>query len=262
MPSIINGHFLKSVIVTSVIVILFGIFVMEHSKFKLSDEYGLVPEGFILPKGCEIRIDMQSGETWARKRKFQSPNAPILIKEVANNDTPSASSSNASNNQLKGVPEYKNITKNRIISRLSPESLDKLDLALNSLEFEESWEYLEEEAPAIEFGLAILESKSFKILRNELISLNSRAVGLIATALQNNSLAIEKFVQLNVHSGEITEILKNEFLEVSILKKVLRILESLQNDKEFMKLVLKDVMRHSESHELDERYNEFIISIQ
>lgn len=247
-------HWLQSSVVTFIVIVLFALFVIDNSNFNLSNEYQLVPEGFVLPRGSDIKIDIQSGETWAKKNEnFDSINAIVAVK-AEEEDIPTVPKSK----KERPYPAYKNITKNRIQSRLSGESFDRLEAALNSLELEDSWAFLEEEAPAMEFGLAVFESKSFPFLRAQMN--NDRALSLIATCLQNNPLAIEKIIELKVHSQEIVEILKNEQLEASTFLKVLRILESLNlvNEENIKELVKK----HAHNHELNERYTEFINNLQ
>lgn len=248
---------LQSAVITSIVIVLFGLFVIDNdnSKFKLSYEYQLVPEGFVLPQGCDIRIDMQSGETWAKKHEDIRPSSIVVVQS----EVPTTEESTAPSNKksARPYPEYKNLTKNRIQSRLSGETIGRLEAALNSLDQEDSWEFLEEEAPAIEFGLALFESKSFPVLRTLIImGNNDRALGLIAMCLQNNPLAIEKFIELKV-DVEIVEILKKEELESSTFMKVLRILES--TGIEFESELVK---RHAKKHELSERYTEFITNLQ
>ena len=249
MPS---SHFYRSLIVTSIVIALFALFVRENSKFKITDEYQIVPESFTLPHGCDIRIDMQSGETWAKRSKKDS--SPQTGKSLVSVDPEPATQSKP---KSKAYPEYKNVTKNRIQARLSSESFSKLESALNSLDNEESWEYLEEEGPAMEFGLAVFESNSFPLLRKKLSELNLRAFNLVATCLQNNPLAIEKFIELKVHSTEIFECLLLEHLEASIFKKVLRILESFDNQE--LNVKCKDhIIRHAQFHELSDRDRDYI----
>ena len=251
-------HWIQSAAITSIVVVLFALFLRENSKFKLNEEYQVVPEGFVLPSGCEIKIDMQSGETWA-KRPIKVVDGSISINNsiVPMEDTETTDPTKRAA-KPSAYPEYKNITKNRIQSRLSGESATKLEDALNSLELQESWEYLEDEAPAMEFGLAIFESKSFHLLRKQMNE--ERALGLIAMCLQNNPLAIEKFIELKVHEEEIVEILKMDQLQEAVYKKILRILESLntENGSLIEKEVRENIKRHSESHQLDDRYTEFL----
>ena len=244
----LSVHFYRSAIVTSIVVALFAFFVFKNNEFRINSEYQLVPEGFILPKGCDIKIDMQTGETWARIPKRSNDNSLVAIKE------PEAEVE--ANKQV--YPEYKNITKNRVRARLSNEEASRIESALNSLEMDESWEYLEEEAPAMEFGLAIFESTGFEALRSKLAEADARALSLVAVCLQNNPLAIDKFIELKVHLNEINGILLLDQLDVTVFKKVIRILESL-NDTEFNEKCKENVRRHGDQHQLkEERYTEFL----
>ena len=240
----LSVHFYRSAFVTSIVVALFALFVFKNSEFRINSEYQLVPEGFVLPKGCDIKIDMQTGETWARISKGSNDNSLISIKEPEANK--------------QAYPEYKNITKNRVQARLSLDVISSIESALNSLELDESWEYLEEEAPAMEFGLAIFESAGFEALRRKLAEADARALSLVAVCLQNNPLAIDKFIELKVHLNEINGILLLDQLDISVFKKIIRILESL-NDTEFNEKCKENVRRHANQHQLkEERYTEFL----
>ena len=242
----LSVHFYRSAIVTSIVVALFALFIFKNSEFKINSEYQLVPEGFVLPKGCDIKIDMQTGETWARISKGSNDNSIISIKEQE------------PETNKKAYPEYKNITKNRVQARLSLDVISSIESALNSLELGESWEYLEEEAPAMEFGLAIFESTGFEALRPKLAEADARALSLVAVCLQNNPLAIDKFIELKVHLNEINGILLLDQLDISVFKKIIRIMESL-NDTEFNEKCKENVIRHANQHQLkEERYTEFL----
>lgn len=253
----VSRHFLISAIVTAIIAIIFGIFVHFHLRFELKDDvYQLIPEGFILPKGCDIRMDMQTGETWAKlpKTTYRKDQQLVFAKESADNPT------DASEANLNGAPEYKNITKKRIQARLSAEMQANLETALTSLNEEASWEFLEEEAPAMEFGLAILEAKNFEILREFVARGHEKALQIISICLQNNPLAVEKFVELEIHSNELKKILAAEKLSRSVFKKVLRILESFKIYGNVEKFDIEEaIKKHSKDHEdLEERYSEII----
>lgn len=242
----VSRHFLISAIVTAIIAIAFGIFVHIHSRFELNEVYQLIPEGFILPKGCDIRVDMQTGETWAKLPK-NLPKDQLVFSKDAENQT--------------GAPEYKNITKSRIQARLSPEMQANLENALTSLnDDEDSWEFLEEEAPAMEFGLAIFEAKNFDILREFVADGHEKALQIISICLQNNPLAVEKSIELGINMKELKNLLALESLTRNAFKRVLRILESFKvygNVGNFD--ISEDIKRHFKDHEdLEERYTEII----
>ena len=243
----VSRHFFISSIVTAVIAILFGIFVYNF-RFELSEEYQLVPEGFVLPKGCDIRVDMQTGETWAKLRK----EVPDINSSIADDDLI------FSKDPTNDAPEYKNITKSRIQARLSAEMQANLEAALSNLNEESSWNFLEEEASAMEFGLAILEAKNFNVLREFLAAGNVKALQIISICLQNNPLAVEKFIELEIHLNELKNLIKTEKLNLNVFKKILRILESFKihgNDEKFNETISEDIKRHSETHlDLEERY--------
>lgn len=252
MPS---RHFLLSLIVTAVVVGLFAIFVFKNGHFELSEEYQVIPDGFILPKGCDIRIDMQTGETYAKLSKDVTADKDIIVNESNNN----------SDKSTNGAPEYQNITKSRIQSRLSPEKQADLETALTNLSFDlESWDFLEEEAAAMEFGLAVLEAKNFELLREFLGNGNEKALQIISICLQNNPLAVEKFFQLEIHTKELKNLLESENLTENAFKKVLRILESFKvhgnDDGKFIETVKIILKKHFKEHEnnLKERYIEII----
>lgn len=254
-----SRHFLLSSIVTVIVVGLFALFVFKNDRFELSEEYQVIPDGFVLPKGCDIRIDMQTGETYAKLSKT-AKNKEIVVNEADKFEFVSDKPTN-------GAPEYKNITKSRIQSRLSPEMQADLETALTNLSSDhhiESWDYLAEEAAAMEFGLAVLEAKNFELLRDFLGNGNEKALQIISICLQNNPLAVEKFVELELHTKELQNVLKSEKLTENVFKKVLRILESFKihksNENLFIETAKIDLKRHSKEHEnnLKERYIEII----
>ena len=271
----VSRHFLVSSAVTAIVVGLFAVFVYKQSCFQLSEEYKLIPEGFVLPKGCEIRIDMQTGETFAKvakktDKKKKVSDSLVFSKEEEKDEKKTKEEGNNFQKQVNsgsGAPEYKNITKNRIQSRLSVEMQTKLESALKTLKDDfGSWDFLEEEAAAIEFGLAILESKNFEILREFLGNGNEKALQIISICLQNNPLAVEKFVELEIHFKELKNLLEKENLSKNVFKKVLRILESFKihgNDEKFIETVVESVKRHLKEHEqnLTERYIEIAESL-
>jgi hypothetical protein len=289
----ISRHFLLSSIVTAITVGLFAIFVFKNGQFEISEEYQLIPNDFVLPKGCDIRIDMQTGETWAKIGKtFNTDNTDDTDNTDNTDDTgntDNAGNSGNTGNTDKSIiankeqeeidsttstkihstasitaPEYKNITKSRIQSRLSAEMQANLEVALVGLTIDnESWDFLEDEAAAMEFGLAILESKNFNNLREFLGKGNEKALQIISISLQNNPLAIEKFVELEIHSKELKNLLETEKLTEKAFKTILRILESFKihgKDEKFIETLNFNIKKHLKEHaeNLQERYTEII----
>lgn len=241
-------NLLISACITAVISLLFGFFVLNHGKFELNEEYKLVPDGYILPKGCDIKIDVQTGDTWARipSNSHLSSDSVILSNEE-------------NIKEASPFPEYQNVTKSRILSRVSSNQIEMIDSSLNSLNLESSWEFLEEESSAMEIGLAILESKNFIQLRTLLASESpERALKLLSNCLQNNSLAIEKFLELKVHLNEIEIILGRNEISKVCLKNVLRIIESIKTlDVEFIKSNSENIARHF-NNEYEDRVRELL----
>ncbi len=158
-------------------------------------------------------------------------------------------------------PEYKNITKSRIQSRVSSDQMNEIESALSSLkESESSWEYLEEEAAAIEIGLAIIEATNFSELKKFLLIPDVRALKIVANCLQNNPLAIEKFLESKIHLNELAELLKIETLEKASFKTLMRIIESVSTEYDFIKENYENVKRHFNEHqdqELKVRYSSY-----
>ena len=246
MPS---RHFYISSIVSVLVAALFFALIAHESNFKLTDEYQLIPEDFILPHGCDIKVDIQTGETWAR---------------ISNNSAQADNLITVDEKQFKDdkirAPAYKNITKSRIQARLTPEAQLKLDEALLDLESNDNWEFLLEEAPAMEFGLAVVESKKF----SELFKRNpdERSLKLISTCVQNNPLAVERFLEVSNDVagwlGQLTE------LNNSQIKLILRIVENVMNNNdksvshgEFISKIKHLFKSQLEKHEgLDERHEQ------
>lgn len=260
-----SRHFLVSSIVTGIVVVLFAIFVYKQSGFQLTEEYQLIPDGFVLPKGCAIRIDMQTGERFAKMNRDKKVSDSLIFSKQAKMEEGVNVQKEEAN---PGAPEYKNITKNRIQSRLSVEMKTKLESALKTLSDDlGSWEFLEEEAAAIEFGLAILESKNFGILRDFFGNGNEKALQIISISLQNNPLAVEKFVEFEIHLKELKKLLENENLSKNVFKSILRILSSFKihgKDENFIETVGESLKRHLKEHEINltERYIDIIELLQ
>lgn len=248
-----NQLFFSS-IVTGILVSLFSFFIVNYEKpFELSEEFQIIPEGFVLPKGCDIKIDMQTGETFAKLNANNNDKSSALIPIDTKGEEP--------NSKKSPYPEYKNITKSRVQSRVSSDQMRMIEEALSSLNSEESWNYLEEESPAMEIGLAILEAQNLPELLKLLRVPEERALKIVANCLQNNPLAVEKFLDLQIHSNELVELLKREVIEKKSFIKLMRIIESISREVDFIKENRKDFMRHFEEHKdesLIERYSVLI----
>lgn len=253
---VVSRHFLISALVSCCIAVLFAVFVRYH-EFELSEEYQLIPEGMVLPRGVDVKIDMQSGETWARIGSMDQ-RSDIVLTEASD------ASDNTKDNAHIAAPEYKNVTKSRIQARLSAQDQERIEVALSTLGSVDSIEFLEEEAAAMEFGLAVLEARNFGELQKLSSKGNVGALKIVANCLQNNPLAVEKFLQL-----ERAKVL-NENLELVAFKAFLRLVESVKKyggemGAEFIKEIDVDVIKfltdkHKDS--LEERYTGLLVSIQ
>ena len=224
----------------------------------------MIPDEYVLPKGCDIRIDMQTGETWAKLpdvAKIEIAKDLVVTENGAESKDEDKSSSKS--NPSASAPKYQNLTKSRIQSRLSSHIINEIESALKSLTEESSWEFLEEETSAIEIGLGILEAKNFEELRRLIGEGDERALGVFSLCLQNNPLAVEKSLELDLFKNEISSLLSSEKLSKNSFKKLLRILESLirhgNEIKSFFEIIRIQIKRHFNEHEdLDERYTEII----
>ena len=207
-------------LVTAICVCVFCLIIRNYpGEFVLNGEYQVIPADFVLPKGCDIRVDLQSGETWARLSAGTRDSSSSLIK------TSDPEHENAVDAQ---APEYKNLTKSRITGRLSGELKAKIRVALDSLDSEESWTFLEDEAPAIEFGLGLVEAANFGNFRKFLSLGDERALQVLAVSLQNNPLAVERVEQLNLFEEDFAPLLSSEIsLSGTSFKRLLRCLENL-----------------------------------
>lgn len=217
MPS---RHFYISSIVSALVAVVFIVLVKHELKFRLNDEFQIIPDGFVLPQGCDIKIDMQTGETWARIA-INSADKKNLIP-IEDEKSASGSGKRSSNSP----PAYKNITKKRIQARLSSEVQLKMDEALLDFDSNDNWEFLWEEAPAMEFGLAVLESKNFSFLLSKINV--DKSLKLISSCLQNNPLAVERLLEV---SDDVASWLRQlDEMSPYQLKLVLRIAENIMNN--------------------------------
>lgn len=211
-------HFLISILVTILVAILFAFFTKDLHVFKLTETFQLVPEGFGIPRGCDVRMDMQTGQIWAKVAvKTKSNESLISIPQEKEEKE-------IKKNQM-GAPEYQNLTKSRIQSRYSYGSAERIESALK-FESEDSWNVLEEEAPAIEVGLGILESKNFVNLRIKISNANERALNILSMCLQNNPLAVERAIEIGLLENEILSLISRDNLNLKNYEKLLKIIES------------------------------------
>lgn len=187
---------------------------MKGKIFVPTAEYQLVPEDAIIPRGLDIKIDMQTGEKWARFRKSDKSERGdvVFVKE-------------AEEAPKREAPAYSN-TSDRWKGRFQTVSA-KIDQALGELEFEvgreDALEVLEEEASALEVGAGILHSPKFIHLR-ALLKTDPVALQVLNVCLQNNPPAVFKAVELGLLETEIAELLRKA--DNNNFKKVLMILNS------------------------------------
>lgn len=187
---------------------------VKTKLFVPTAEYQLVPEDAIIPRGLDIKIDMQTGGKWARigKEDANEREDVVFVKE-------------AEESPIKEAPAYSN-TSDRWKGRFQSVSA-KIDQALGELEFElgreEALELLEEEASALEVGAGILHSPKFIHLRS-LLKTDSSALQVLNACLQNNPPAVFKAVELGLLENEVTELLVAA--NANQLKKILMILNS------------------------------------
>jgi len=228
---------------------------LHKGEFVLTEVYQSIPDGLVLPKGCDIRVDVQSGEIWAKLPSSSSSMSSSLIPIVEDHqETPSVPH-----------PEYKNLTKSRIIGRLSSDTIDAIAVALDSLHEDSSWTFLEDEAPAMEFSLGLFDAANFGKFREFLALGDERALQVLAICLQNNPLAVERAFELNLLESELAVLLKSEFLEKLPFKRLLRVLESLASYgngdlTNFIENYRQELERHQQAlqGQLEKRYEEII----
>jgi hypothetical protein len=127
-------------------------------------------------------------------------------------------------------PEYKNLTKSRVQARLSSEAKLRLEEALLNIADEDAWSFLEEESSSLEFGLAVIESANLLLVRDLAREGDVKALRLLATCLQNNPFAVEKFLE---YSGDVAGWLAtSNQIPPEVLKVILRIVESVVSHSE------------------------------
>ena len=217
-------HFLISILVSVLVAILFAFLTRDLHEFKLTENFQLVPEGFGIPRGCDVRMDVQTGQIWAKLAvKTESTESNESLIHISSEE--GAEEEIKNNQSQQAAPEYQNLTKSRIQSRYSYGSAERIESALK-FETEDSWDALEEEAPAIEVGLGILESKNFVNLRIKISNANERALNILSMCLQNNPLAVERAIEIGLLENEILSLLSREDLNLNNYQKLLKILES------------------------------------
>ncbi len=221
-----------SAVLLLVTAVIFGICISRNpikSKiFVPTHEYRLVPDDAVIPRGLDIKIDMQTGEKWVRLAQKKDADEMVFVKEglvkdddgkvLVKNSDKSASSSQA--------PAYSN-TSNKWKGRFQSVSA-AIEQTLGELEFEVSrenaYELLEEEASALEVGAGILHSSKFAYLRKLLVD-DHKAMNILNICLQNNPPAVFKAVELGLFQNEIVSLLKKVNDSIT-LKRLLQVLNS------------------------------------
>lgn len=201
-----------------------GIWISKNTDFSKTfiptHEYRLVPDDAIIPRGLDIKIDMQTGQKWARLAPDTPASEVIFVQDVENNETP------ASESNEKKPPVYSN-TSNKWQGRFQSVSAS-IEQALAELEFdvsrEDAFELLEEEASALEVGAGILYSSKFVHLR-KLLTSDPQALDILNICLQNNPPAVFKAVELGILEQEMSVLLPQVNDSFS-LKRFIRIFNS------------------------------------
>ena len=238
-------HFLISLLVSVFVAILFVFFTKDLHVFELNEKFQLVPEGFGIPRGCDVKMDMQTGQIWAKLSVVpKSKSNEFSLISIPETETEPEGKGNAKG-KGNGAPEYQNLTKSRIQSRYSHGSAERIELALKEIKTEnsESWQILEEESPAMEVGLGILESNNFVRLRIKIADGNERALNILSMCLQNNPLAVERANEINLFENEIFNLLSRNDLNLKVYQKLLKIIESFSkyDESEFGKKILVNI---------------------
>lgn len=239
-------HLLISFLVSVLIAILFVFITKDLKLFNFTEEFQLIPEGFSIPRGCDVRMDMQTGQIWAKLSARPKSNDSIISIFSSEESIETNQNINSKAKSIgTGAPEYQNLTKSRIQSRYSYGSAEKIELALQELEIdtEDSWKVLEEESPAMEVGLGILESNKFSNLREKIAIGNGRALNVLSMCLQNNPLAVEKAIEIGLLDNEILSLFTRIDLNLNIYQKLLKIYESFSkyNETEEGKKILLEI---------------------
>ena len=192
---------------------------LKSNNFIPTHEYRLVPEDAVIPRGLDIKIDMQTGQKWARLPKKEPTNGVMFVKDGEPAEKPSTSSENK-------PPAYSN-TSSKWKGRFQSVSA-AIEQALAELEFEvsreDAYELLEEEASALEVGAGILHSSKFVWLRKLLLS-DPQALNLLNICLQNNPPAVFKAVELGILEHEISVLLQ-QVTDAQVLKRIIQVLNS------------------------------------
>ena len=196
---------------------------MKSKMFVPTAEYRLVQEDSILPRGVDVRIDMQTGEKWARLAQKQSAaNNVVYVKE---SETLNSEASKDSAH-IKKPPAYSN-TSSKWKGHFQSVS-GNIEQALADLEFEisreDALELLEDEASALAVGAGIIHSAKFVHLRTLLLN-DPRAVTLLSVCLQNNPPAVFKAVELGILEHELSTLLQTVD-DSQLLKRLIQLLNS------------------------------------
>lgn len=191
--------------------------------FDPTGEFVRVAEDALLPPGLEIRIDMQSGERWARLPSAGSDGLVVARQE----DESTGMSPGSDAESRAGAPAYSNISKKW--RAMFAVVADRIEQTLQALERDETREdalaQLEDEAAALEIGAGILHSRQFVHLER-LLGEDERALRVLAHCLQNNSPAVQRAAELElIRSALVPLVEKCESGES--LERLLRIMNSL-----------------------------------
>lgn len=203
---------------------------LKKNIFVPTHEYRLVPEDAILPRGLDIKIDMQTGERWAKLPQNANVKDDLVFVKEAEKEEEEKDARNeekqANAQASKEPPAYSN-TSNRWKGRFQSVAA-AIDQALADLEFdvsrEDAYELLEEEASALEVGAGILHSSKFVHLRKLLLD-DSDALNVLAICLQNNPPAVFKAIELGILEKEIKDLLESTVNE-QVLKRLILLLNS------------------------------------
>jgi hypothetical protein len=205
-------------------------------RFRLTSEFQLVPEGYILPPGLDIRIDMQTGEAWAKlpsgvkdRNDASSDAGVVLLDEQTSEDAGKApesdsrepfedasrvpeSDSRESSEARHSAPAYSNSSKKwrhrfAAVSELIEGALR--DLQVDELR-DDSLALLLDEASALEVGAGILHSENIGLLLGLIDSKNDSnedALTVLAVCLQNNHAAVVRAAEIGILDSHVYPLL-------------------------------------------------------
>lgn len=228
-----------AVLIIACIVTFLG---LKCNSFKITNEYQLIPDDFVLPPGMDIKIDVQTGQGWVKLPKQTSYNdaeevnlSKAIVPSGENIlDVDEKETFNAAETESKSkLPPYSNVSNKwqNAYSLVSKEIEAALE-ALSTIEDDESREtalqLLLEESHAMEVGAGIVSSIKFKHLRTLFVTGDLKAIKIISMCLQNNPVAVDKAIELKLHEDLLTlfkNVVSLEEEESSFLK-LLLILDS------------------------------------